>query len=49
MYKPHGNHKPKIYNRHTHKKREGNPNVTQKTVIISQKKRTKEGMNKNIL
>ena len=37
------NHKPKIYNRYTHKKKTKNPNTMLKTVIKSQQKRTKKG------
>ena len=37
------NHKPKIYNRYTHKKKRKNPNTMLKTVIKSQQKRTKKG------
>ena len=39
--KPHGNCKPKIYNRYTHK-RKPNPKITLKIVINLQEKRTKE-------
>ena len=41
---PPGNHKSETYNRYTHicKKREGNPDVTLKTVVKSQGKRVKE-------
>ena len=28
IYESHGNHKPKTYNKYTHKKREKNPNIT---------------------
>ena len=42
LYKPHGNHKPNIYNRHTYNKRERNPNITLKKAIKSQKKRAKK-------
>ena len=38
MYKPHGNHKPKIHNRYTQTKRKRNPNVTLEIAIKSQKK-----------
>ena len=40
--KPHGNHKAKIYNRYTYKKRKRDPNTTLKLVIKSQEKRAKE-------
>ena len=43
IYKLHGDHKPKIYNRYIHKKRERNSNITLMIVIKSQGKRTKEG------
>ena len=47
--KPHDNHKPKIYNRYTHKKRKRNPNATLRIIIKSQEKRTKEeGKKKDI-
>ena len=43
IYKPQGNHKPKIYNRYTHThKRERNPNITRNIVIKPQGKRAKE-------
>ena len=38
----HGNHKPKISNRYTHKKRERNLNIILKIVIKSQGKRAKQ-------
>ena len=47
MQKPHGNHKTKIYNRYSHRKRKRNPNLILKIVIKSQKKRTKEVKGKN--
>lgn len=43
--KPHGNPKPKIFNRYTHKKRR-DPNKTLKMVIKSHRKRAKEEINK---
>ena len=42
LYKPHGNHKPKIYNGLTYNKRERNPNITLKKAIKSQRKRAKK-------
>ena len=42
IYKPHGNHRPKTYNKYTHKKREMNPNIALKIVIKSQGKTLKE-------
>ena len=42
LYKPHGNHKPKIYNRHTYNKRKRNPNITLKKAIKPQRKRAKK-------
>ena len=42
MLKPHGNCKPKIYNRYTHTKRKSNSNTALQIVIKSQEKRTKE-------
>ena len=47
VQKPHGNHKTKIYNRYSHRKRKRNPNIIVKIVIKSQKKRTKEVRGKN--
>ena len=41
VYKPHGNNKTKIYDRHT-QKREKNPNITLKIVLKPQVNRTKE-------
>ena len=41
IYEPHGNHKPKTYNRYT-KNRERNPNMTIKKTIKPQRKRPRE-------
>ena len=41
LSKPHGNRKPKVYNRYT-KKRKRNPKTTLKIVIKSREKRTEE-------
>ena len=40
--KPHGDCKPKIYSRCTHKKRKRNPNTTLKIVIKSQENKRRE-------
>ena len=45
---PHGKHKPKMYNKHTHKKRIRNPSITLKTVIKPQEIRTKDEKRKKI-
>ena len=45
IHEPHGNHKPKNYNRQTHIER--NPNITLRIVIKSQGRRTKIERNNN--
>ena len=45
IHEPHGNHKPKNYNRQTHTER--NPNITLRIVIKSQGRRTKIERNNN--
>ena len=40
--KPHSNHKPKIYNKYTHRKRKCNPNTIIKIESFKSQKRTKE-------
>ena len=45
--KPHGNQKPKTYNRYTHKKK--NPNLSLKIVTQLQAKKAKEERNKKYI
>ena len=43
IYKPSGNHKPKIYNRHRHKKRERNKNITRQSLNHQKREQKKKG------
>ena len=42
MNLPHGNHKPKTYNRNTKTQRKRNPNITLQEIIKPQRKGLKE-------
>lgn len=47
--KPHGKHKPKIYNKYTYENEKRNPNTTLKVVIKSEDKKNRRGRGKKDL
>ena len=46
LYKPHRNHKPKLYNGHTYKKRERNPKIKESHQITKEESKEEEEKNK---